>query len=770
MATTAGHPDPAADLPLPPTPLVGRERETDRVAGLVRDRSVRLVTLSGPGGVGKTRLAIAVAREAVSSFPGGVFFVGLAPVADAAGAPAAVAHALHVREADGQRLTDRIAAHLRDMGRVLLVLDNLEHLVDGAAQFAADLLAACPDLAVLATSRVRLRLSGEREVPVPPLALAAADGGLSEAALLFAERARAVRPDFAVSDANAAAIADICRRLDGLPLAIELAAARVKVLTPAALLARLDPALPLLTGGARDGPARQQTVRDAVAWSYDLLPPADQALFRRLAVFAGGFTLADAEVVAADMNVVVLDGVAALVEHSLLRPDDAPGGEPRFVMLETVREFGLERLAVAGDEDVARDAHAAHFLSMVRAAEPALTGPDQIAWLDRLDAELPNLRAALDHLAAANRGDDALRMATALARFWHRRGRFAEGFARLAGLLGGPASSSDPAVRAPALAAAGQLARWRQDLDRAAALYAEALDLFRADGNVHGEALVLCGLSDVVNDGGDRSGAEHLSEAARAAARATGDGWLEAFAANQSGNVAGAALDFPLAATRWTEALALARATTDATLVCQLLGNLAWTTVNLGHRARARVLYAEQLALARRLRDPWWLAWGMWGAGAIALGEGTYARAARLFAAAANRRDLVGIPLRPAAMAVHDRDAARLRAVMGEAAFAAAWATGRALPWDEASDEAEAVVAGNGGGHSRADRVPGRLLTPREREVLALVTAGRTDREIADELFVARRTASTHVANLLAKLGVANRAEAAAVAAREGLA
>jgi non-specific serine/threonine protein kinase len=761
---------PALHLPIPLAPLIGRERELGEVVALLQDPAVRLVTLSGPGGVGKTRLAIAVAAEAAPAFPGGVRFVGLAPVGAPALMPGAVAHALRVRETAGEGLSDRIASLLRGLGRVLLVLDNLEHLVEAAAPFAAELLAACPDLTVLATSRVRLRLSGEREVPVPPLGLAAAGAVEPEAVRLFAERARAVRPDFVVSDANAAAVAGICRRLDGLPLAIELAAARVKVLSPAALLARLDPALPLLTGGARDAPARQRTVRDAVAWSYDLLPPAEQALFRWLAVFAGGFALADAEAAAGGLGDDVFDGVAALVEHSLLRRDDAAGGEPRFAMLETVREFGLERLAAVGAEDAARDAHATHFLALARAAEPALTGPDQVAWLDRLDAELPNLRAALDHLAAANRGDDALRMATALGRFWHRRGRFAEGFARLAGLLDGPASSGNLAVRAPALAAAGQLARWRQDLDRAAALYAEALDLFRACEDGHGEALVLCGLSDVVNDGGDRSGAERLSEAARSAARATGDAWLEAFAANQSGNVAGAALDFPLAASRWEEALALARATADATLVCQLLGNLAWTTVNLGHRARARLLYAEQLALAGRLRDPWWLAWGVWGAGAIALSEGDHARAARLFAAAANRRELVGIPLRPAATTVHDRDAARLRAVLGAASFERAWAAGRALPWSEAIGEAWAVLAGTPDAGSAAAPGRGSVLTPREREVLALVAAGKTDRQIADELFVARRTASTHVANLLAKLGAANRAEAAAFAAREALA
>jgi predicted ATPase len=359
-------PDRFHNLRSPLSAFIGRESEVAAVAALLHRDEVRLVTLTGPDGVGKTRLALRAAAAMATDFANRVWFVGLAPIADPALVVPAIAQVLGVREAGDEPLAARLEAFLTER-RLLLVLDNFEQ-VAAAAPLVAELLGACPGIKVMATSRGRLRLSGEREYPVPPLSLpvleaaaSAKEKATSEAVRLFVDRAQAVRPDLALTAETAPAVAEICRRLDGLPLAIELAAARVKVLSPSALQARLERRLPLLTGGGQDLPARQQTMRAAIGWSHDLLPRDEQALFRRLAVFVGGFTLEAAEAVVGADGGDIFEGIASLAAKSLLRQTEQDAAEPRYGMLETVREFGLEQLSVSGEEAATRHSHAAWY-------------------------------------------------------------------------------------------------------------------------------------------------------------------------------------------------------------------------------------------------------------------------------------------------------------------------------------------------------------------------------------------------------------------------
>ncbi len=562
----------SASLPAPLTSFVGRAREIAAVADLLHREDVRLVALTGPGGVGKTRLAQRVAAELADNFADGAAWVDLAPLADPNLVAPTVAQALGVREAGDRSLYERLADALRDRA-LLLVLDNFERVVD-AAPLVARLLAGCPRLKVLATSRVHLRVSGERLVPVGPLALPEParpaplpELAATEAVALFVERAQAARPDFALTTGNAAAVAEICRQLDGRPLAIELAAARVAVLPPAALLARLERRLPLLTGGPRDSPARLRSMRDAIGWSHDLLSQDEQALFRRLAVFVGGFTLEAAEAVAADEGIDVLEGVSSLVAKSLVRDEEGSGGEPRYLMLETVREFGLERLAERGEEPAIRAAHAAFFLALAEAAEPRLMGPDEATWLDRLATELPNTRAALAWTLEHEAAETALRLATNLFWFWYSRGDRREGERWLGAALargsGGTTARADALIAAAlvatvldcaaavelaeeglavsracgyaagsarALLCLGIAAEWAGDFDRAVGLEEEALALLRDLDDPFRTALVLVNLADANLWRGDLAPAQAHAAEGLALARSTGNEYAVALA------------------------------------------------------------------------------------------------------------------------------------------------------------------------------------------------------------------------------------------------
>ncbi len=495
-----------------------------------------------------------------------------------------IASTLGMRDAGDEPLEARLKTFLRDE-HLLLVLDNFEQVVE-AAPVVADLLAACPALKVLVTSRVRLRVSGEHEHTVPPLEVAeqeeaasVEDVAGSGAVRLFVARARAVKADFALTPETASVVATICRRLDGLPLAIELAAARIKVLPPAALLARLEKRLPLLGGGGRDLPVRQQSMRDAIAWSYDLLSPKEQPLFRRLAVFVGGFTLEAAEAVvggALDPGVDPFEAVASLVDTSLLRQENGPTGEPRYRMLEMVREFGLERLAASGEEAAVRAAHAAHFLALAERAVLEPHGDTAIyPWLPVLDDEHPNLRAALGWLAGADDAGAFLRLATRLSQFWYLRGHFSEGRRWLEEAVA-RAGGAPPALRAAALYGAGRLAHYQGDDARAVPLLEEALGLARCvDGSwLTPTALLLLGV--VAEDRGQYARAEPPLQEALALYREGGHAGLASLTLGHLGIVAYGRGDLVRADQTLEEALALARTSGDPSPRSPSSGTSGW--------------------------------------------------------------------------------------------------------------------------------------------------------------------------------------------------
>ena len=697
---------PSPAIPVPLTPLVGREAEVAEVAALLQRADIRQVTLTGPGGVGKTRLALEVAADLANMFADGAVFVSLAPLKDATLMAATIAQTLGVREAPVRPLAESLTAHLREQ-QMLLLLDNLEHLL-AAVGLVADLLAACPHLKVLATSRAVLRIQGEHGYTVSPLAwpdpgrLPAVDELQQFPAIeLFVQRASASKPGFQLTSANASAVGAICARLDGLPLALELAAARVALLPPDMLLTRLlgaynYPLLRVLAGGARHLPARLQTMHNAIAWSYDLLEPETQALFRRLAVFVGGCTLDAAEAICpleGELGAEILDGVTDLVEQSLLRGQEQPDEIVRLVMLETIREYARERLEESGDEAQLRRQHAAFFLRLAEEAEPQLTGPQQEIWLARLEWEHDNMRAALNWAQESQANGAALlglRLAGALQRFWEMHGHLGEGRGWIEGLLARPecAREATAAVRAKALKGAARLAWAQGDCAHAEALGERSLDLYRTVGDTRGSAAVFNLLGLVAQARGDFKTTTALYSESLTLCRELDDRRGIAAALNNLGEVARVQGEQERAAALYEESLALFRTLPDKLSIADVLIGLGSIMLDQGMYERAMALYAESLTLFWSVGSHWGVAYGLEGVAAGCARGGQPERAVRLCAAAQALREVIGTPLLPADRASYDRTIAATRSALDVDAWTAAWAAGQALSTAQAIAEA----------------------------------------------------------------------------------
>src|SRR6266851_3405431 len=826
----------ASALPTSLTPLLGREQEAQRVCSLLQRSEIRLLTLTGPGGVGKTRLGIHIASDLMHDFANGVCFVSLGPISDPELVIPTIVQALGLPEVGdagagtAPQPLQRLNTYLQEK-QVLLLLDNFEQVV-AAAPALVELLTACAQVKVLVTSRAVLRVSGEYECPVSPLALPspkelpdARAVAQSPAVALFVQRAMPRLPDFSLTDANAAVIAAICARLDGLPLAIELAAARIKLLPPEALLARLEHRLAVLTSGARGLPARQQTLRSTIKWSYELLSADEQHLFRRLSVFVGGCTLKAVEAVCNEVDHVglhVLDGVAALLDNSLLQQTEQAGEEPHFVMLETIREYGLECLAARGEREQTRCAHTSYYLELAEEAEPKLSSAEREQWAHRLEREHDNFRAALSWSLEQRRGDpggrpervggeEALRLGGALWRFWLLHGHLSEGRQWLEKALAVAVPQVPSALRAKALGGAGVLAHYQGDYRQAKVLCEESLALFRELGDKQGMVDSLNGLGLIVGQAtrarNDYAVARALYEESLAILRELGDLWGIAETHWDFARVAFYQGDYTAGNPLCEESLAIFRELGDRRRIAEILGSLGgymafyqgnyiieltsmeeslaimrelgdrrssarllWA---LGHAAfvqddyaKARTFYEEALAILQELGVKWFIASCLDGLAEVAVAQGQPEWAAHLLGAAALLREALGVSPPPYNLANYERAVATTRAQLGEERFAAAWAEGREMTLEQVLAEQ---------GRATTPKVPTIKeptdtvalpptypdeLTPREVEILRLVASGLSNAQVAEKLIISPRTVHAHVRSIYSKLGITSRSSA----------
>ena len=780
MPARGGRGPRAGNLPLQLTSFVGRDREKAEVARLLG--GARLVTLTGAGGVGKTRLACQVGADLAGQFRDGVWLVELAPLSDAGLVPQAVAAALAVDEQPGRSILAVLGDYLRTRP-LLLIFDNCEHVLTTCASLAEALLRTCPDVRVLATSREALGIAGETIWRVPSLSLPEAADTADparlagyEAVRLFEERAAASQPGFRVTERNAAAVAHICRRLDGLPLALELAAARVKGVAVDQIAARLDQGFRLLTGGRRTALPRHQTLRATMDWSYGLLADPARIVLRRLSVFAGGFTLETAEAVCADEAVEardVLDLLLELVDKSLVVPE-AGDGDARYRLLETVRQYAHERLVESGEADRAHRRHAEWYLALAERAEADVEGPEQPAWLARLEGEHENLRAALDwSTAAADGAETALRLAGALWPFWHMRGHFAEGRRWAERALARSDLAPRPVV--PKVLWCAAHLSWRQGRYDAAVEFNERNAALSRDlGDDRGMAWARLGTGLVALHHDDYEEAGARFEEALAMFRKVGDRYWTAMVLIQLGFATWHQGDRERTAALIAESLPILKQLGGQWAIAYTARFTAHLAVAQGDYARAASLYRESLVLCREVGDRWVVTECLTGLAAVASAQGHHEPAARLLGASDMLEETLGIrvPRSTIDMVQRDRRADSSRANLGDAAFASARADGRAMGLEQALEyalvQADLLRAGGKAPRKPAAQDAGPL-TAREREVAVLVARGLTNREVASLLKISERTTDAHVQNILNKLGFNSRAQIAAWAAERGL-
>ena len=726
-----------ANIPVQRTGLVGREKEVAAAKELLLRQDVRLLTVTGPGGIGKTRLALEVTKDLRETFAGGIYFVALSALRDPALFASVIVQTLGIREAGGQSPLEILKRNFQDSQRApaLLLLDNFEHLMQ-AAPAVAELLTLGPNLKILVTSRAALHIYGEHEFPVPPLALPDSQSRPSVEALsrypavaLFVQRAVAARPDFELNGQNASAVIEICTRLDGLPLAIELAAARVKVLSPASMRTRLASRLQLLTGGARDLPQRQQTLRAAIDWSYDLLSGAEQKLFRRLSVFVGGCTLEGVEAVCntkGDLDLDLLDGIASMVDKSLMQQAAHANGESRFAMLETIREYAREKLEASGEEASTKRAHAAYCLVLAEeAAAEQNVGTD---WRERFTLEHDNFRAGLESLTETGDADWGLRLGTALFRFWETGEYLTEGRDSLGKLLNIPGAAAPTKARARALFAAGVLASEQGDYSAANALMRESLDIARQLGDKQGVAVSLNALAVVARDNGELAEAHALFQESLGVWRELGDLKAIARALSNLANVLKLQGEYDHARSLHAECLAIFQGLGDRTGVAWSLNNQGDVARDQGDSAAARVLYEQGLEMFRVLGDRWGIAGTLADLGTLAregkdcvAAQALYRESLRIFreldhkrgiarlleccacsaaaqqlaerslrlaGAAAALRQNIGAPLTSAEQAKLEALLDPARRALTNASGATAWLEGWNMPLEKAIDEA----------------------------------------------------------------------------------
>lgn len=723
-----------AKLPIQPTSLIGRERDEAQVIHLLRWEGRRMLTLTGPGGVGKTRLALQVAESMAHDFADGVVHVPLAAIRDAELVIPAIAAALSVREPKDRSSQEGLIGYLEDR-EVLLVLDNLEQVLD-AGPALATVLSACPKVKMLLTSRVPLHLRGEQAVEVVPLDVPPSNGAYPldnllsyPSVALLIERARLVKPSFSLTVDNSAALAEICRRLDGLPLAIELAAARLRMLSPAALLIRLQHRLQVLAGGTQEVDARQQTMRNTIVWSYDLLSEQEQILFRRLSVFAGRFSLEEVEAVCAtdqDRELDVFEVLTSLVEQSLVFVEEQQAHDPLFRMLETTGDFARECLEDGGEAGNMRERHSEYYVTLVERAEPELRGRDQEVWLARLDRDQDNVRVALHNTIQNEQIEKGLRIAAAQWWFWYVRGYLSEGRRWLEALLNSKQACDGvvtPVVQARALRGAGVLtteqgdypqaeayikqsldlfrqlgdtqaegtlltilgniAKYQTDYERAAALYSDALATFREAGDVRSISVALNNLGSVAKEQGDHAKALGFYEESLAAKRDLGDKRGIAIVLSNIGTMAHAQGDYPRAAEAGEESMLLLRDLGDKDLA-SALDTLARAVLAQGDSDRALGLYREGLTVSKLSGEKQLMAFCLEGVGRVAGARGHFERATLLYGAGIALRESIGAPLSPAERAQDSSYLDVARQHLGDSRYTIAWNQGQTMSVERA--------------------------------------------------------------------------------------